>query len=152
MKTEPNNQYSTTSLLSVNTISLQKYACRDKTFVATKLCFCVCSDKSYPYFCPIFLSQQKTCFVMTATCFCREKSKLVTTKLLSLQNYVCRDKYLLRQKFCCDRNMFFATNVLSRQAYFCHDKRRVPSRQTRVCRNKTFLSRQKMMAVSGCRQ
>ena len=47
--------------------------------------------------------------------FCRDKSMLAATKLLSRQNY-----------------------VLSQQAYICHDKRRVLSRQTRDCRDKNF--------------
>ena len=52
--------------------------CHDKTFVPTKLC----------------LSRQKTCFVATNTCLsrqkqvCRDKSKLVATKVLSRQTFV----------------------------------------------------------------
>ena len=53
-----------------------------------------------------------TSFVMTKQIFCHNKSMLAATKLLSRQNYVCRDKiFLLRQKFCHGK-------YLSRQAYF----------------------------------
>ena len=72
-------------------------------------------------------------FVATKDVFCRDKSKLVWTKLLSRKSYVCRDKYLSWEKFCHDKNIllqqnfsrdkhtFFATNTcmscLSRQIY-----------------------------------
>ena len=68
-------------------------------------------------------------FVATNMCFSRQNP------FLSLQNYVCRDKYfswqvLSRQKYFFATNIFFfATKLLSRQAYFCRDKRRVLSRQ-----------------------
>ena len=59
---------------------------------------------------------------------CRDKSMLVLTKLLSWQNYVCCDWYLLRQKFRRDKHiyMFLTTNIiLLRQAYFCCNKKHV---------------------------
>ena len=40
--------------------------------------------------------------------------------------HVCLDKYLLRQAFCRDKNTYVARSMLL-------------SRQTRVCRNKTFV-------------
>ena len=42
--------------------------------------------------------------------------------------------------FCRDKHDFVATKVLSQLAYFCRDKRRVLSRQTRVCSDKTFVA------------
>jgi len=73
-------------------LSRQKYAWRDKGFVATSI---LCRIKR-----PV-LSRQ--------TRICHGKSKLVVTKVLSRQNYVCHDKYLSRQKF-------------SRQKYVRRDK------------------------------
>ena len=58
------------------------------------------------------------------------------TKLLSRQNYVCRDKSLVATNICHDQHVFVTTKVLSRQAYFCHDKRRVLLRQPCVCHEK----------------
>ena len=71
----------------------KKYACRDQTFVATK------------YFCC------DTGFVATSILLsrvCRDKSKLVATKLLWQQNYVYRDKKIRfgsRQTFCRHKQM-----------------------------------------------
>ena len=72
----------------------QKYACRDKTFVATKLC----------------LSRQ------TRVCFFRDKTKemiFFATKPLSRQAYSCRDKIRVfsRQiRVCCDKT-FVSTKI-----------------------------------------
>ena len=80
-----------------------------------------------------FLSQQKFChdkheFAATKHVFCRDKSTLVITKLLSKQTRVCHDKsfvekaYFCRDKhmfvttkhvFCCDKSMPVATKLLS---------------------------------------
>ena len=68
-----------------------KYFCRDKTFVATNI-----------------LSQQT---------FCRDKSMLAATKLLSLQNYVSRDKIFLSRQNLCRNKYFVATEDL-----FCREK------------------------------
>ena len=102
-----------THLLQQNVFCHDKsmFACCDKTFVTTKWCL---SWK-------IFLSQHV--FVMTKvlswkeyfccnkrhvllwqTHVCHNKSKLVATKVLLQQKYVCRDK-----KFCCDKHTFVTT-------------------------------------------
>ena len=84
----------------------------------------------------------KHVFVATKHVSCRDKSMLVTTKLLSWQNIFCHDK----KYACCDKHdkYFVATKVLSQQAYFCRDKRCPLSQQTRicctlVCHDKTFV-------------
>ena len=86
-------------------------------------------------------------FVATNTClsqqmFCRDKHTFVATK-----DVFCRDKgfvatklCLSRQRFCLDKNMFVAATVLSRQGHFCPDKRRDSLRQTRFCRDKSFVT------------
>ena len=88
-------------------LSLQKYACRDKTFVATKSVMFVmfCRDKHVLNFIAtsILLSRQKTCVFSRQTRVSRDTC-------LSRQNYVCRDK-----------NMLVATKLNS-QAKFCRDK------------------------------
>ena len=75
-----------TSVICVATntcLSRQKYACRDKSFVVTKL------------------------FVVTKHVFCRHKSMLAATKVLSPQN------------FCPDKHTFVTTkDVLSRQKVY----------------------------------
>ena len=68
------------------------------------------------------LSRQNLCrdkhvFVTTKHIFCRDESLLVATKLLSLQNYVCCDKYLSWQTFCRDKcsvapHIFVATKII----------------------------------------
>ena len=120
----------------------KKYACRDKTFVMTKLLSrqnYVCRDKIYlsrqkfgrdkylsrqTRVChyksfvttSIFLSWQNTCFVATTTC-------------LSLEKSACRDKTfvatklcLSRQKFCHDEHTFVATKTFLRQTHVRRDK------------------------------
>ena len=103
-------------LPQVSFFSQQKF-CRDKSMLAmTKLLsqkIYVCHNKMFvatTYFC-----HDKRCVLLWQTCVCRDKNKLVVTKL-----------FLLRQ-------------VLLRQAYFCCDKRCVLSRQTRVCCDKAFV-------------
>ena len=104
--------------------------CRNKYFVATNI-----------------LSRQNTSFVATKVCFqrqnfCRYKIMFVATK------YFCRDKtfvatnILSRQKTCfVARNTCLSTNVsLSQQPYFCCDRKRVLSRKTHICRDKTFVA------------
>ena len=70
-----------------------------KTFVATKLCL------SWQIF-VMTTNFDKRCILSGQTCM------LVTTKLLSRQNYVCPNKYLLWQKLCQDKN------ILSQQTSF----------------------------------
>ena len=81
-------------------LSRQKYACCDKTFVATKLCLSrqnichVCRDKHT--FC-----HDKRGFVTTNTClswqkFCCDKHTFVTTKLV----------------FCCNKHVFVMTKII----------------------------------------
>ena len=45
-----------------------------------------------------YYGRDKHTFVATKDVFCRDKSKLVTTKLLWQQNYVCRDKSFVAKK------------------------------------------------------
>ena len=82
--------------------------------------------------------------------FCRDKSFLrhfcnkrvfVGTKhvFLSRQKYACDKTFVATKIFCCDKHNFVATKLLSRQAYFCRDERRVLSRHTRVCGDKSML-------------
>ena len=116
-------------------LSRQKWACRDKSFVVTKLClllqiFVVTKLLSWQKDAKAYFCHDKRCVLSRPKHVCHDKSKLVVTKVLSWQNYVCCYKYLSWQNFCCNKSMFLATKVLSWQAYFCHDKRRVLSRQT----------------------
>ena len=103
--------------------------CRHKSFVR------VCRDKTRFF----FFFATKACYSFVATNICRDKCKLVATKLLSRQADFCRDKHV----FCLDKSMLFkyfqytSNKVLSRQAYFCRNKRRILSRQKRVCCDKT---------------
>ena len=67
--------------------------------------------------------------------FCRDKlcsfffsESFVATKVLSRQNYACRDNNK-------NRHIFFS---FSSQAYFCRDKRCVLSRPTRVSSRQCF--------------
>ena len=88
--------------------SQQKYACRYKTFVVTKLRF----------------SPQNS-FVTTKDVFWLDKDTFVATKDFCLFCFcfvfVCRNKYLSQQKC-----LFFAAKIcLTRQAYFCRDNRGV---------------------------
>ena len=77
----------------------QKYACRDKTFVATKLC----------------LSGQN---IFVRTKLLSWQIFVVTNMCLSRQAYFCHDKWsvlcLSWQNFCCDKNDIFGS---SRQWY-----------------------------------
>ena len=90
----------------ISLMSPQKYACCNKTFVTTKLC----------------LSWQNnfvtTFFFSWQTHFCCDKSfavtsilllvhMLVATKVNLQENYVCQNKYFLRQAyFCLNKDMF----------------------------------------------
>ena len=74
-----------------------------------------------------FLMRQTVC--RDKHVFCRDKSMLVVTNVLSGEK-ICRDKiFLWRQNFttniCRDKHNFVVTKVLSREAYFFRDKRRV---------------------------
>ena len=83
-------------------------------------------------------------FVATKQVFCRDKSMVVATKLLSKQNifslsrqnmsfvaiklwkyHFCPDKSFVATNMCLSRQMFVGTNVIL-------------SRQTRVCRDKNY--------------
>ena len=92
--------------------SQQQYACRSKTFLATKLCL----SRQIFVATNMCLSPQTFClnkhtFVTTKDTFCYDKHVFVATKAcLSWQNFccdkiVCRDKYLLWQNFCHDKNI-----------------------------------------------
>ena len=100
-------------------LSWQKYACCNKTFIATKLCLL------WQYFC-----HDKNAFVMTSILLLRQNILLLqqtcVTKLLSWQNYVCRNKYLLRQKFCHNKK------------YTCGSSRQwCTAAQNQLCRSAT---------------
>ena len=79
-------------------LSLQKYACRYKTFVVTKLCF----------------SPQNS-FVTTKDVFWLDKHTFVATK----------DYYFFVATNICLKKKIATKICLTRQAYFCRDKRRV---------------------------
>ena len=58
-------------------------------------------------------------FVATKQVFCRDKSMLAATTVLSRQNYVCRDKIfvathpcLSRQQFCLDKHTFVSESKM----------------------------------------
>ena len=101
-------------------LSWQKYVCHDRSLIATKILFYFCHNKTFEKVTTKVLLQQAY--------FCRNKSKLVATKLLSWQNcllgQICRDKSfvttkicLSQQKFCHDKHTSVATKDL-----FCHTK------------------------------
>ena len=85
-------KYTSSSNIFAPFVLCQKYACRDKTFFATKLC----------------LSRQNY--------VCRDKTNIILSrkKVLSRQTHFCRDKQtqniLSRQTwFCCGKHTFVAT-------------------------------------------
>ena len=79
---------------------------------------------------------------------CRHKSFVKTNTFVATKHILCHDKImlvvktlcLLWQKFCRERkkSLSWQTRLL-REACLCCDKRRVLSRQTHVCRNKSKL-------------
>ena len=79
----------------------------------------------------LFLSRQTRVCRGEKNVFCCDKDMLVTTTLLSRQNYVATSILLSRQ-----------TRVCRDKTCICRDKTRLLSRQNYVCRNK-YLSRQK---------
>ena len=92
----------------------------DKTFVATNKFSSqhVLSWQAY------FISQQKTCFVMTNTMFVATKVCLLR-QVLSQHSYVWHGKCLSWQKFCHDKirpKYFVMTNIIFSQQNFCHNK------------------------------
>ena len=69
----------------------------------------VCRDKS-------FVATNKHVLVATNHVFCRDKSMLAATKLLSHHNYICHDKICLSRQIFSREHVFVATNILwSRQ-------------------------------------
>ena len=105
-----------------------RHLCYKRVFVATK---------------HVFLSRQKyACdktFVATKR-FCCDKHNFVATKLLSRQAYFCRDeRRVLSRHTCLWRQKYASRIFLSRQnTSFVSTNTRL-SRQTRVCRGKTFV-------------
>ena len=85
--------------------------------------------------------RDKHVFVATKSVLCLDKSILVATKHLLRLNYVCRDKI-----FCRDNHTFHQTHVcrdksklVATKSCFVakkNKKKRVLSRQTRVCHDK----------------
>ena len=75
--------------------------------------------------------------------FCRDKRRV-----LSRQNYVCRDKYLSPQKYACHHKSFVATSILLSRQNICRYKSFVATKD-RFCLDKhvfvatKVLSRQK---------
>ena len=112
-------------------LSWRKYACRDKTFVATKLCLSQQQKLSWHIFVAIntclsrhkfvmtsiLLLRQKTCFVTTNTCLSRQTYFCVTKVCLLQQIFVVTKIGLSWQRFCRDKHTFVTT-----KDFFCHDK------------------------------
>ena len=104
-------------------------------------------------------------FVATNTFDYQHKSMLVAPKVLSRQNYVCRNKYLSWQTcVCCDKSMFVTTQLcrdkyLSWQKFchFCRNKHnfvvtKLLSRQAyfwHVCYYKTFVMTKKIQLMAA---
>ena len=97
----------------------QKYACRDKSFVAKKICL---SPQNIVFFAAKYLSRQIT----------------VATNLISSRQayFFCRDKHV----FCRDKSMLVETKLLSRQTRVLSRQTHVLSRQTHVSRDKCFVA------------
>ena len=94
----------------IHLLSRQKYACREKTFVATKLCL------SWQN---IFVATKRLSQIFVTT------NVFVTTKVLWWQAYFCRDKrHVLSWQICVchNKSKLFVTKVLSQQNYVCCDK------------------------------
>jgi len=100
-------------------MSRQKYACRNETFVTTKLCLL-----------------QQNIFVMTKHIFCHDKimqvpflcdkHAFVMTKVLLWQTWFCCDKFCqdkhtfvtTKDVFCHDKHMLVVTKLLSQQKWY----------------------------------
>ena len=93
-------------------LSRQKYACRDKRFVATKLCLSRQKRRR------IVTTKMIHVFVATKHVFCRDKT------ILSRQNYACRDKHVFVATNICHDKRFVATSILflAIKDVFCRDK------------------------------
>ena len=99
-----------------------------------------CCDKSFV---------TNMCFLQQ-TCFCRDKSVLVTsfvTKNFHNKNSCyksCHDKYLLRPTWFCHNKMFVMTNILLlQQTHVCHDKICCDKHKfvaTNICCDKCFVA------------
>ena len=77
--------------------------------------------------------------------FCRDKSLLLQTRLLSGQKYACRYKTFFATNTLSRQKYFVATNIiLSRQKYACRDKTFFT---TTYCRDKNILSRQSLFCL-----
>ena len=72
--------------------------------------------------------------------FCRDKSMLVMTNLLSRQNYVCRDKTFLSQQ------IFVMTNMCMSQQRFCRNKQHMFCHDKHVCRDKRVFVTTKLLS------
>ena len=94
-----------------------------------------CRDKSVVVT-SLLLSWQHV-FVTTKHVFCHNKSMLATTKLLSRQNYVCHDKHM--QKLTCQDKTFVRTILCLLRQMFVWTK--LLSQQKYVCRDKRFITR-----------
>ena len=81
----------------------------------------------------------------TSIIFVATKHVFVATK-----HVFCRDKSIFVDRFCCEKIMFVATKGLSREKKQGGGGRTntILSRQTRVCRNKTFVAA-KMILVAA---
>ena len=88
-------------------LSWQKYACRDKSFVTTKLCLL-----------------RWTC--LSWQNFCCNKHNFVTTNVLLRQAYLCHDQHMfvmiIKKSFVATKVCLSQQNLLLRQNYVCHNK------------------------------
>ena len=102
-------------------LSRQTYFCRNKSFVATN----IWRDIHNFVATNVNVCRDKLTFVATNMCFfCRDKSMLVSTKLLS------------RQNFCLDKHGFVAKNIFRNKR---HPRVSVCVTSTRLSRQKSYL-------------
>ena len=95
--------------------------------------------------------KRKDFFFLQQNIFVASKTFFTTNICRDKRNFVATKACLSRQNFCRNKHMFVATKGLSRQAYFFSEKRRTLLCQTRVCRDKTFVTT-KMILVAASRQ
>ena len=128
-----------TYLLWQNTsLSRQKYACHDKSFVAKKK----------------KLSQQN--ILVTRKLLSQQQQKILTTSiLLSWQTHVCHDKthLLAWQKYVCQDKSFVSTNTctfVTTKDMLCHDKHTFVTRN--MCLSRQIFCRDNNNTCGSCCQ
>ena len=124
-------------VMANTSLSRQTHVCYNKhMFVMTKHVFChdknACCDKHAKHvFVMTKLSSQQI-FVATNIILLGQNTSFVVTKVcLSQQNYVCHNKYLLRQKVC--RDKLFLSRLK-----FCRGKHIFVTTKDVFCRNKIY--------------